>query len=272
MSTEQAEETKVEESKVEETKVEEQKEETKTEEKKEPRAYSQEEVDKILAKVRKNERHRTKKEIEAYYKGRAEAREPEKKEAPNEEREPVRGDFESYEAFIEARADYRARKAVKEERARTEKEDGTRREQETRHKTGQEFQRKVREKFPDIEELVEEAGDAPMHEAVQDAIMESAFGPEILYDLLKNPKEIERLATLTQSAAVREIGKLEARFEAKAPKAEAKEAKPASKAPAPVAPPGGASSSSSEAPSDTDDVATWMRKENARLAKLRNQG
>jgi hypothetical protein len=269
-STEVEEETKTEVTEAEST----EKVETKTEEKKEPRNYSQEEVDKILAKVRKNERYRTKKEVEAYYRGLTEAQKQtlsaEVKKEEKEDREPVRGDFESYEAFIEARADYRARKAVSEERSKAEKAAKEKEVTESRQKKAGDFQKKVREKFPDIDERIEEVGDMPMYVGVQDAIAESDLGPEIFNELLNNPKEFDRLAAMSESAAIREIGKLEARLEAKSPKAEVKkETKAASKAPAPITPPGGSSGSSDDMPSDKDDTATWMRKENARLAKQR---
>lgn len=247
----------------------------KEEPKKEPRSYSQDEVDKILAKVRKNERYRTRKEVEAFYQGRDSAvKQPEpKKEEKKEDREPVRSDFETYEEFIEARAEYRANKAVDSRLSKADEERKTTEAQESRKKTEADFQRKVRERYKDIDELVEEVGDMPMYVGVQDAIMESALGPEIFHELLQNPKEFERLAGLTQAAAIREIGKLEARLEAKAPKAEEKkETKPASKAPAPVAPPAGASGASSDEPSDSDSTEDWVRKERARLAKLRKQG
>ena len=246
----------------------------KTEEKKEPRNYSQDEVDKILAKVRKNERYRTKKEVEAYYRGLTEAQKQtlsnEVKKEEKEDREPVRGDFESYEAFIEARADYRARKAVGEEREKADKAAKEKEATESRQKKAGDFQKKVREKFPDIDERIEEVGDMPMYVGVQDAIAESALGPEIFNELLNNPKEFDRLAAMSESAAIREIGKLEARLEGKSSKAEEKkETKTASKAPPPITPPGGSTGSSDDMPSDKDDTATWMRKENARLAKLR---
>lgn len=247
-------------------------EKTEEQKKQEARNYSQEEVDKILAKVRKNERYRTRKEVEAYYKGFTEAggRQVERKEAPKEDREPVRADFETYEEFIEARATYRADKAASAAVEKKQKEASDRQQAEARQKTENEFQSKVRAKFTDIDELVEEVGDMPIHVGVQEAIMDSPFGPEIFHELLKNPSEFERLAEMSSAAAIREIGKLEARFEAKAPKAEEKkEQKTASKAPAPVAPPGGASASGSDEPSDSDDTETWMRKERARLAKLR---
>ena len=246
----------------------------KTEEKKEPRNYSQDEVDKILAKVRKNERYRTKKEVEAYYRGLTEAQKQqlntEVKREEKEDREPVRGDFESYESFIEARADYRARKAVSEERSKAEKAAKEKEVTESRQKRASDFQKKVREKYSDIDERIEEVGDMPMYVGVQDAIAESALGPEIFNELLNNPKEFDRLAAMSESAAIREIGKLEARLEGKSSKAEEKkDTKTASKAPPPITPPGGSTGASDDLPSDKDDTATWMRKENARLAKLR---
>lgn len=244
--------------------------EVKTEEKKpDARNYSQDEVDRILAKVRKNERYRTKKEVEAFYAGRDSAVPKQEQAKTDADKEPLRADFDSYEEFLEARTDHRARKAAREETSKATNETKQQQVSESRQKVAQEFQKQMRTKFPNIDDLIEEVGDAPVYSGVQEAIMESPLGPEIFNELLTNPKEFERLAALSEAAAIREIGKLEARLEAKAPKAETKETKPASKAPAPVTPPGGATASTSEGPSDKDDINTWMTKERARLAKQR---
>jgi len=90
-------------------------------------------------------------------------------------------------------------------------------------------------------------------EQVRDAIIESDVGPRILYHLAENPQDAERIGKLNVRGAIKEIGKLEAKYtkvEVKAePKAEPKtEAKPAgtveiSKAPAPISPLKGASTS-----------------------------
>lgn len=245
--------------------------EVKVEEKKEEkRVYDQEEVDKILAKVRKNERYRTRKEVEAFYAGRDSAA-PKTEAQPKQDadKDPVRADFESYEEYIEARTEHRARKVAREETAKVTTESKQRDVVETKQKQVQTFQAKVREKYADIEERTEQVGDMPMHIGVQEAIMDSPLGPEIFNELLNQPKEFERLAEMSVASAIKEIGKLEARLEAKSPKVETKTEVPkqASKAPAPITPPGGATAAVSAGPSDSDDINTWMTKERARTAK-----
>ena len=67
-----------------------------------------------------------------------------------------------------------------------------------------------------------------------DLILESDVGPKILYHLAENEDLAQKIAGMSERAALREIGKLEARFE----KAQEAETKPVtrSKAPPPVSP------------------------------------
>lgn len=268
------------ESKEVETKEVENKEEVKTEvkeeSKKEARTYTQEEIDRIVNKVKKNERYRTKKEVEAYYQGRESVKPQPGERAAAEskaEKQPVRADYDLYEEFLEAKTSYEARHSARAERERMDKEAKDKEASEAAMKTRREFHAKALAKYPNLDERLEEVSDAPMYPGVQEAIMESALGPEILNELLDNPKEFDRLAAMSEPAAIREIGKLEARLEAKPSKAEdKKDTKPASKAPAPVSPPGGATASTDDQPSDSDDIGSWMAKENRRLAKQRQPG
>ena len=78
------------------------------------------------------------------------------------------------------------------------------------------------------------SSDVVVGDHIRDAILESDVGPKILYHLAENPEIAEKLSSLSTASALREIGKLEARFE----KVEAPAAKAVSvsKAPAPIAP------------------------------------
>src|SRR5688572_17188152 len=90
---------------------------------KETRTYTQEDLDRITAKVKKNERYRTRKEVEAYYQGRESAApKPEVAKPQPEDKPPTREQFDSYESFLDAKAEYTGRKAAKEERAKGEAE------------------------------------------------------------------------------------------------------------------------------------------------------
>jgi hypothetical protein len=88
--------------------------------------------------------------------------------------------------------------------------------------------------MPDFDDMVA-SSDVVVNNAVRDAILESDVGPKILYHLAENNDLAKKIASLSPNAALREIGKLEARFEAKP---ETAQTAPVikSKAPAPIQP------------------------------------
>jgi hypothetical protein len=100
----------------------------------------------------------------------------------------------------------------------------------------------VKADLPDYDEMIASASDITVNDAIRDAMLESEQGPRILYHLAENPELADRLNTLTTVSALREIGKLEAKFEASETPKDAKteaETKPSiarSKAPAPISP------------------------------------
>lgn len=228
----------------------------------ETRTYTQEDMDRVVAKVKKNARYQTRKEVEAYYQGRDSKQEPAKPEV-KEAKPPERGDYDSYEEFLEAKAEFSGIKAASEYRIKAEEESRERKFAEDRQKVFDEFRTKTQEKYPDLEERLEAIADIVMPAGMGQAIAESTLGPDILDYFAKNPKDCERIAALTPSSAVREIGKLETRLEGGA-KPEPK--KSASKAPAPINP-GGGGSPVDDTPMDTDTIDEWIRKERARGRK-----
>jgi len=78
------------------------------------------------------------------------------------------------------------------------------------------------------------SSDVVVSDQVRDAILDSDVGPKILYHLAENPEIATRISGLPLSSALREIGRLEARFEktAEAPKPAVRK----SNAPAPINP------------------------------------
>ena len=208
------------------------------------RTYKQEELDKILAKVRKNERYRTKKEVEAFYQGRESAAPKPAVEKPApaiEDKPPTRDQYESYEAFLDAKAEYTGKRAAHEYRQKAESEQKARAAAEAQAERVKTFQAKVNEKYPDLAERAESIAHVEMPQGMGESIAESEFGPDILDHFANNPKDFERIAALSPSAAIREVGKLEARLEgaAKPAATAAAEPKKASAAPAPLKPVGG---------------------------------
>lgn len=236
----------------------------------ESREALQAEMDRRIGAAKANERRRAKKETEAYYKGRESVR-PAAPAAPQQvEQQEVKDDapkrdaFGSYEEYLDARAAYvgeRAARAAQDKAERTATERAAR---ESEVKRATEFQSKVRTKYPDIDDRLTEIGDQPIYKGVQDAIAESEFGPEILNDLVAKPEEFERLHKLSETSAIREIGRMEARFEAAVKPTEP--VKKPSAAPAPIRP-GGGGSPEDGTPRDSDDINDWMRKERARERK-----
>lgn len=228
------------------------------------KVYSQDEVDKIAAKIKKNERYRTKKEVEAYYQGReslsgarGDAPAPgAPPAAPVVEKAPERANFESYEAFLDAKAEFNGRRAASEAFEKLEKEAKAAADQKAATARVQSFQAKVSEKYPDLHERVTEIGNITMPAGMSDAIQESEYGPDLLNHFADNPKEFERIAALAPSSAIREVGRLEARLEAAAkPATTAAPAAPEpSAAPAPIRVVGGT------AVDTTDDLTKLVDK------------
>jgi len=88
--------------------------------------------------------------------------------------------------------------------------------------------------LPDFDDIVA-SSDVVIHDDIRDAILESDVGPQILYHLAENDDVAKRITGLSAKQALREIGKLEARFEVKETKPETAPIT-RSKAPAPIQP------------------------------------
>lgn len=69
-------------------------------------------------------------------------------------------------------------------------------------------------KTADYDTVIAAASDVSVSDDIRDAIVESKVGPEVLYHLASNRDLVERLADMSVRSALREFGKLEAKFEA----------------------------------------------------------
>jgi signal recognition particle GTPase len=240
--------------------------ETKPEEQQPPKTFTQQELDDILEKRLAKERRKReelKRRLEVTEELALRSRPKEEPAKPAVDGEPKRDDFESYEAYIEARADWRADRRWEEKEAKKRDEEAKTRTQAEQQKLEQSFREKARSAAKELEDFedVMEGSDAPMTQQMAEAILTSDLGPKLAYHLAKNPEEAKRIAALPAARQAAEIGKLEGSLEAESkpkPKPEP------SKAPEPIEPVG-ARSASSERPSDKDDIDTWHKK---RLAEL----
>lgn len=251
-----------------------------------PKTYSQEDLDRITAKVKKNASYRARKEAEAYFKGLNQGtqigRPPEQPQAPAAPVEPKREQFDSYEAYLEARADYRAEQKVESALAKQRETDTQRGASSEQEKAQQRFMAGVAElakEIPDVQDILENS-DAPLTNLMRDAIHASDAPARIAVHLAQNPEEAQRIAALSSARQAVEIGKLDARFAIKpnggstssptAPSAvaaatAAAAARAPSKAPAPINPVGGKVASGDDEPDARTQGDKWMEWRNRQL-------
>ena len=149
------------------------------------------------------------------------------------DQEPQPSQFSDAFEYAKALAEFSTEKAL----AERDRQVAVAREQEAQQKIIQSWAQKVQEAkadLPDFDDLVA-ASDVVVNNAVRDAILESDVGPKILYHLAENNDLAKKIASLSPNAALREIGKLEAKFEVNP---ETKQTTPVvrSKAPTPIQP------------------------------------
>lgn len=127
------------------------------------------------------------------------------------EGKPKPSDYETHEEYIDALTDWKIE--VKEKEIQTKQ-------RETQAKTEYQkqvdsFQTKVSDfskTKEDFQEVIEDVDDISMSIAVQESILSSDIGPELMYELAKNRSEYERINSLSPLAAAREIGKIESKL------------------------------------------------------------
>lgn len=94
-----------------------------------------------------------------------------------------------------------------------------------------------KETHDDFDDVVESVDDVLMSPVIQQAILSSDNGPELMYELAKNRAEYERINSLEPVAAARAIGRLEAKLSAESTEKRSEPVK-TTKAPKPLAPVG----------------------------------
>jgi len=154
-------------------------------------------------------------------------------QAPKVDEEPQPSQFNDAFEYAKALAEYTADKRIGE----MKRQEAEERQAQERQKVIETWASKVqaaKASMPDFDDIVA-SSDVVVNDDIRDAILESDVGPQILYHLAENDDVAKRIAGLSPKQALREIGKLEARFEVKET---APEPKPIvrSKAPAPIQP------------------------------------
>ena len=154
-------------------------------------------------------------------------------QAPKVDEEPQPSQFNDAFEYAKALAEYTADQRSGEMR----RQDAEAKQAQERQKVIETWASKVqaaKASMPDFDDIVA-SSDVVVNDDIRDAILESDVGPQILYHLAENDDVAKRIAGLSPKQALREIGKLEARFEVKETKPEPTPIT-RSKAPAPINP------------------------------------
>jgi hypothetical protein len=147
--------------------------------------------------------------------------------------EPQPEMFNDMFEYAKALAEYTADKKLL-ERDNEEKARKAAAEQEAKFSAWADRVNAAKNELPDFDDMVQ-SSEVRVSDPVRDAIIESEHGPKILYWLAENTDYAKKLADMSAVSAIREIGKIEARFE-KAKEPEPKAVVGKSKAPAPINP------------------------------------
>ena len=181
-------------------------------------------------------------------------------QAPKQDGAPRLEDFTDIEDFRKAVDKHAYERGLKESETKRRQE-AAKREQESLVASWEKKVDRASAKYDDFDEKV---GELKPNTPWGYAVMEADNGDDIAYYLGTHMEEARQIAALPPAAQIRAIGRLEAKLAAEP-------AKPnlPSKAPAPIKPVGGKSGGANDMPQDSDDIKTWMKKENARSMKLR---
>ena len=134
---------------------------------------------------------------------------------------PSRDQFDSDESYADALATVKAEHLV-----------AQRKQQEEYRKTlavYEESEEKARDKYDDFDQVTRNPN-LPITTVMLESIQSSDVGPDVAYYLGTNPKEAERIASLSPYMQAKEIGKIEVKIASNPP------VKKTSSAPAPITP------------------------------------
>lgn len=202
-------------------------------------------------------------------------------EADPEPQRPDRAAFTDPEAYANALADYADAKAswsAKNAVQQALAEEGRKRQEEAARQAAVTAQQaynarveKAAEKYSDYK-AVAESPDVQVSMLVAHAIQVSEHGPDLQYHLGKNPAEAKRISSLHPVQQLIELGKLEAKLTAPAPKEDSPPPPPkpaVSNAPKPIKPLESKSEPVAKDPKDMsmDEYAAYAKDRDAKAAK-----
>lgn len=231
----------------------------------EPRVFSQEDVDKIVAKrLGKAERNWERRNREVLETALNRVAQPQQ-QAPAPQQgsgEPDPAKYESYTEYLRDLTRYEANQAV----AKTKQENSDEQRQRQHQQRTATIQTNLRQKmeaasdkYEDFDDVVM-SSDLPISPGMAEVIAESDIGGELAYYLGKNRAEAARIAAMSPLAAAKELGRIESKLGNAAPAN-------VSNAPKPPTPVGNRATSSKDP--DKMSVEEWTEWRNTQLSKKR---
>lgn len=201
-------------------------------------------VEKLNAKAREAQ-------LEAeFWKAKALGSQPAAAKAVEPAAEPKFSDFNDVEAYTNAMVDWKLERRL----AELEQRQATRQVTYTHEQRLQEFVKTA----PDFEEVLDNVEHVRFAPTTLEALATSDIGPQLMYELGKNPSEAERISRLHPVQQVKELGRIEERLASK--KTAAATPKTETKAPAPLKPAAGKASVSKVDITDPNlDFAAFKR-------------
>jgi hypothetical protein len=195
---------------------------------------------------------------------------------------PSAADFETTEAYLDARDQWileQAERRADEKVQKASQAFEARSEQEVLTTEWSERETAVQEAHPDYEQVTSQAMDSlqsfkgPATAAIAHAVQYSETGPELLYYLGQHPEEVDRLSRLHPTQAVIAMGRIEGRLVDGVAPGRPAAVPPQTKAPRPPAPIRKTASATTADPNDPADADRMTPEEwrAARNAKLRGR-
>jgi hypothetical protein len=183
---------------------------------------------------------------------------------------PQAHEFASDEEYQAALLDHRIDERARQQAAANAKQAAEQYQQDAESTIDATYDQRAQEaaaRIPDFVDVVSKADIQITHDMLK-ALKSSAQGPDIVYELAKNPAEAQRIASLPAAQMFMELGALGAKAAAKAGATAAPAAAPASAARTTSAPPPVSTSGAASAPPSTDpatmsqpEYEAWRRQQ-----------
>jgi uncharacterized protein YozE (UPF0346 family) len=172
-------------------------------------------IDKLNKRVSSTEEERDYWREQALKKGEIQTPKPQEstveKTAKDMTGKPDPDKFETVADYLEAVADWKYEQRVQKAEA-DKKVAEAKSTYEKSISTFQEKRDEFKKSVADYDEALDSVEHIPLSVALHDFILESEHGPQLAYELAKNPDEYERVSKLSPLALYREMGKMEAKI------------------------------------------------------------